>query len=749
MSFYLIAALVVSMTLTGFLSSTSTGSIKQGFTYFFTPVASATSEGDVRDGGDTDGNGEVTSDDGGSNDDNEQGVDNDEGGNLPDDRNDTPNQDESNNGDKAIDCPAGEHLDEDENICVPDTSQQEQIEGLTATLTSNQQTTCPDDSKPDNSGNCPTPATSPTQDSHILIMPNTDGTCPQGSHKYPGSQVCEKDTIPLTSEGGTATTPASNAPPLTPQQQYETCLRGIGGDIPGNCTPPSAANTEQNIAPQTLIQQTCKDGTTPDANGVCQDGSTPEQACQGDEVLDPKGGCVSPGTAASIKNGTLIPLGDGKFKLATAPPIPNTNSIAPICPVGFHLALSKCVVNSGGCPAGTIQDDDICSPLQAHYNIPSNVAKNQDGTCPDGYHSNSDTDLQCEINSEQKLPNGTCPDGTILTNDDLCVQPPVIPGSTTGSGGGFIQMLPTKPANTDGTGSTTPSQYVPAVNGECPPGSHEAGGSAGNAGQPGTGVVNCRLDDSAANPQTATSASTPPEQPPADTPNGAPVAQVDPLILLNKQTCPPLPIDANGRCPGIDMRGGGLGLPPVKPGIIKEKPLLPDGSCDGVFDPNTNKCYEDDYAPPCPRGYGRVGGFCPTDQNGAYLPLGVNPKIPIEGPCASNKGVHLASGHGVCFLEEDIARNPDGSCRSGYFPTGVNNEQCSLKIHDPLPDGSCPAGYHKVPTPTAPVPGGNMCKLDALKLTNDDLTYELPGGYCPVGYQKRSGFNEHQCFRIT
>ena len=84
---------------------------------------------------------------------------------------------------------------------------------------------------------------------------------------------------------------------------------------------------------------------------------------------------MSPGTAASIKNGTLIPLGDGKFKLATAPPVPNTNSIAPICPVGFHLALSKCVVNSGGCPSGTIQDDDICSPVQARYNIPSNVAK--------------------------------------------------------------------------------------------------------------------------------------------------------------------------------------------------------------------------------------------------------------------------------------------------------------------------------------------------------------------------------------
>ena len=38
-------------------------------------------------------------------------------------------------------------------------------------------------------------------------------------------------------------------------------------------------------------------------------------------------------------------------------------------------------------------------------------------------------------------------------------------------------------------------QYVPAnKDGSCPAGSHEAGGSSGNAGQPGTGSVNCRLE---------------------------------------------------------------------------------------------------------------------------------------------------------------------------------------------------------------------------------------------------------------
>jgi hypothetical protein len=51
---------------------------------------------------------------------------------------------------------------------------------------------------------------------------------------------------------------------------------------------------------------------------------------------------------------------------------------------------------------------------------------------------------------------------------------------------------------------------------------------------------------------------------------------------LTQKTCPPLPIDANGKCPGIDMRGGGLGLPPPPPPPVEE-PALPDGSCKDVF----------------------------------------------------------------------------------------------------------------------------------------------------------------------
>jgi hypothetical protein len=58
--------------------------------------------------------------------------------------------------------------------------------------------------------------------------------------------------------------------------------------------------------------------------------------------------------------------------------------------------------------------------------------------------------------------------------------PAVLPGSKTGTQGGFIQMIPSTPPNPDGT---------------CPAGSHNVGGSPGNAGQPGTGSLVCALDN--------------------------------------------------------------------------------------------------------------------------------------------------------------------------------------------------------------------------------------------------------------
>ena len=83
---------------------------------------------------------------------------------------------------------------------------------------------------------------------------------------------------------------------------------------------------------------------------------------------------------------------------------------------------------NGNCQGGNIQGVDPGLPprlglpqQQAHYDLP--------------------------VNSTQvtKLPDGSCPPGALLTTEDVCRKIPVLPGSTTGSGGGFIQMFPGAP----------------------------------------------------------------------------------------------------------------------------------------------------------------------------------------------------------------------------------------------------------------------------------------------------------------
>ena len=225
----------------------------------------------------------------------------------------------------------------------------------------------------------------------------------------------DNTTTPSIAQGNITSPETSiNAPlttqqqyPMTPQQKYEQCLSGIGGGIPGNCKPPSATITEQNASPQTLTpQQTCQDGSTPSANGICQDGSIPQRPCPGGVgrdaagicfnpvpvtpycpthyIRENNGNCISEGNEQYIRNGTLVEIGGGKFRLGTVQPVPNTNTIAPICPYISHLELGSCVLNGAGCPPGTIQDDgDItCSPVnQVH------VPVNPDGNCPPGSYS--------------------------------------------------------------------------------------------------------------------------------------------------------------------------------------------------------------------------------------------------------------------------------------------------------------------------------------------------------------------------
>jgi hypothetical protein len=185
-----------------------------------------------------------------------------------------------------------------------------------------------------------------------------------------------------------------NGTPLTPQQQYEQCLSGIGGGIPGNCKPPSTNTTEQNFVPQTLTQQKCP--VLPlNANGNCQ----------------------------------RFDMQDGGVGL---PP-----------------------------PLGSQEK-------QAHYNLPfeaTHIKQLPDGSCPADYHysTNSSSDRYCVINVYQKNPDGSCPAGIIMTTNNECVKMPVLPGTSTGStGGGFIQMFPTPPATSPpATSPTNTTPYLP------------------------------------------------------------------------------------------------------------------------------------------------------------------------------------------------------------------------------------------------------------------------------------------------
>jgi hypothetical protein len=374
---------------------------------------------------------------------------------------------------------------------------------------------------------------------------------------------------------------------------------------------------------------------------------------------------------------------------------------------------------------------------------------------------------------------------------------PTTGGSDNSNLDGDTGNTATPPPPTQETTSpqTCPDGSAPDANGKCPTATPQTcpDGSAPDANG------KCPT----ATPQTCPDGSAPASDGTCPSPtlnNAAPQT-------LTQKTCPPLPIDANGKCPGIDMRGGGLGLPPPPPpppqpipegnGAFRlptvqpifggpggdpifgncpsgshkvvtkcvvdnvqcplgtsqfedscspnppvEVPADPDGSCKGVFDPSSNKCYQDNFrAPPCPGGRSRdVMGFCKDAITGSYLPV-----VPGSTGQPCDKGVSIGAKHGVCFLETTTPK-PDGSCQTGYFATG---NSCSLKIHDPLPDGSCPGGYSNIVVPTPVGRGGTLCKLNELKLTNDAITSELPGGYCPTGYHHVSSdaSTSLKCFR--
>ena len=584
-------------------------------------------------------------------------------------------------------CPDGSQPDEN-GKCPPTTSTEQ---NTAPPPTSTEQSPCPDGSTPDpTTGNCPSPASNPTttltpnqgtttttttpaaQDgAHILVMSNPDGSCPAGSHKFPGSQVCEKDTAPSasgsgggTGGGNTGTTTTTTPPtqpdgtntgtttPATTQGGHilvmsnpdgscpagshkfpgsQVCEKDTpnpttsgGGQVPPECqgiiagpsdkcslgTSASPATSPIKGATQTLTEQTThtpgttspvevpvsvstpvdKDGKCPSGNpplggacldkvktpgGICPRGTHGQGGgCTSDEFPNIAGGCIAgrhldaitskcipdnntptqttpasqqtcPDASAPDKNGNCAlflkfpptsPTASGcdsehpffdpgsnkcyKGGNFDVPPCPGAkpddggggHDVYGICnnpktgfpqgageltdgtcsPAGVHIGnfQHRCIYErsgldpDGSCPTGYVQVDEGKTPCGLRIHDPL-----KDGSCPPNYSPIGFTKL-CKRSSDtssgfqvDELPGGYCPVGYTHMGTQCSAQLPVLPGSSTGQGGGIIPMFPTVPANKDGS---------------CPAGSHNVG-SSGNAGQPGTGSITCVSDTSKAN----------------------------------------------------------------------------------------------------------------------------------------------------------------------------------------------------------------------------------------------------------
>jgi hypothetical protein len=187
-----------------------------------------------------------------------------------------------------------------------------------------------------------------------------------------------------------------------------------GGDTSNTSTPPQATEGNTPSAPPTTegttppppaaaTEQTCPDGSKPDpVTGNCP--TPPDNSQEKATTPPPATGETTP--APSLVEGGVFDVRKlNVYPLPTVPPVPNTNTIAPICPSGSHLVGSKCVVDGAKCQSGldgNYQEEDLC--IKCPRQIDGTPQISDGGQC---FH---------------KLP--------------------VLPGSTTGSGGGFVQMFP-------------------------------------------------------------------------------------------------------------------------------------------------------------------------------------------------------------------------------------------------------------------------------------------------------------------
>jgi hypothetical protein len=361
-------------------------------------------------------------------------------------------------------CPDGSKPDPATGNCPPAATQQK----LAPLQTLAPQQTCPDGSAPDAIGNCPPPTNTPVQPQvkQVEVPANPDGSCPEGS-------------FPVGSAGNAG----------QPGTGSFTCLSNTPPAGRPTDTPP-ATPTEQKLAQlQTLTpqQQTCKDGSTPDANGKCQDGSTPV------ETPNQQTTRCAEGTLPTNIPGYCQPLGvsgpsqievpanpDGScpeesYRVGSAGNAGQPGTGSEFCVKNVHVFVNATKLLPGSstadCTQGTIVVAGKCVPATPPTNTPlaqppapkllgngvyelPNVPSINNPfaapSCPSGYHL---------VRSDRCTADGvSCPSGTVQISEVTCGPQPTPPPAA-------------PPTNTPPAQPQPPQQFAPSQP-VCEPGFH-------------------------------------------------------------------------------------------------------------------------------------------------------------------------------------------------------------------------------------------------------------------------------------
>jgi hypothetical protein len=193
-------------------------------------------------------------------------------------------------------------------------------------------------------------------------------------------------------------------------------------DSGGSTTTTPATDSRVNSPSATIgntptSSQACPDGSVPVSNGMCPSPTASSS-------LSPAFDCIANPDDPSCTT-TTTSTTEQNFA-------PNTLT-QPRCPLLPTDANGNCQgVDMQGGGAGSPSQPLIGYNPENHSQVSKGLPSQQQAT------------YSLPVNSTQvsKLPDGSCPPGALLTTEDLCREIPVLPGSTTGSGGGFIQMFP-------------------------------------------------------------------------------------------------------------------------------------------------------------------------------------------------------------------------------------------------------------------------------------------------------------------